>query len=194
MRSSVDHDELGRWFVQEVLPLEGELVGYLRRKWHDRSDVADLTQETYARVYEAARTERPLKVKAFLFATARNLMIDRLRRAAVISIESVADIDEVLVLASGPDPEHEVSTRQELRMLQAALDDLPERARRIVWMKKVEGFSQREIAEQLGVSEVIVEHHVVRAVRALVDAIYSRHRGGTIAGHRQRVRTGHGRK
>ena len=42
MLSSVDHEELGRWFVREVLPLEGELVGYLRHKWHDRSDVADL--------------------------------------------------------------------------------------------------------------------------------------------------------
>jgi len=194
VRSSVDHDELGRWFVLEVLPLEGELVGYLRRKWHDRSDIADLMQETYARVYEAARCERPLKVKAFLFATARNLMIDRLRRAAVVSFETVADIDEVLVIDGGPDPEQQVSTRQELRLLQSALDDLPERSRQIVWMKKVEGFSQREIAEHLGVSEVVVEHHVVRAVRSLVEAIYSRCRGGNSVGNRQRVRTRHGRQ
>ena len=175
------------------MPLEPDLVRYLRRKWHDRADISDLMQETYARVYEAARRERPQQVKAFLFATARNLMIDKLRRVAVVSIEMVADIDQTLVITDEPDPERQVSARQELRALQSALDELPERCRQIVWMKKVEGYSQREIAQRMGVSEVVVEHQVGRAVRLLAEAIYSRRGGNVTVIARQKTRSGRSR-
>ncbi len=184
-------DDLGRWFVQQVLPLEGDLVRYLRRKWHDHAEIDDLMQETYARVYESARHERPAQIKAFLFATARNLMIDKLRRVSVVSIETVADIDQTLVITDELDPERQVSARQELRALQLALDALPERCRQIVWMKKVEGYSQREIAQQMGVSEVIVEHQVVRAVRLLAEAIYGRHKGAVMMIARRKKKLGH---
>jgi|WetSurMetagenome_2_1015567.scaffolds.fasta_scaffold315510_2 RNA polymerase sigma factor (sigma-70 family) len=177
----MDRDELDRWFMHEILPLEGDLVRYLRHKWHDRSEVPDLMQETYARVYEAARRERPQQTRAFVFAIARNLLIDKLRHSSVISIETVADFDGMLVVDNEPDPERHVTARQELRFLQAALDTLPERCRQIVVMKKVEGYSQREIAQKMGVTEVMVEHQVVKAVRLLTQAL-SNLRNGTAGG------------
>src|SRR3546814_14494644 len=52
----------------------------------------------------------------------------------------------------------------------ALIDALPERRRRIVRMRKLDGYSQREISQQLGVSESIVENEIHQGVRAVLRA------------------------
>src|SRR5476649_2617163 len=84
---------IDQWFMREVLPLEPMLTRFLQRNWRNEAEIGDLRQEAYARVYEAAQRERPLLVKPFLFQITRNLMIDRLRRQSVVSLESMTDFE-----------------------------------------------------------------------------------------------------
>ena len=68
--------------------------------------------------------------------------------------------------------ERSVIARDELRKLQKILDDLPSRTRSVMIMRRVEGLSRDEIAQQLGVSEVTVKWHLNEGLRALADALY----------------------
>jgi RNA polymerase sigma-70 factor (ECF subfamily) len=163
---------LARWFVEDVVPLEPMLVRFLNRNWRNRDEVPDLVQEVYVRVYEAAARELPRTVKPFLFAIARNLMIDRLRQMNVVSFEAVADFDKLNVIDDVPSPERQTSAREELRQLQKALDALPPRCRQIVIWRKIEGMSQREVAQKLGVTEEVVESQVAKAMRLLASSIH----------------------
>ncbi|OJT99326.1 MAG: hypothetical protein BGN82_04080 [Alphaproteobacteria bacterium 65-7] len=162
------------WFMQDVLPLEPMLTRFLQRNWRNAAEIGDLRQETYARVYEAARRERPLQVKPFLFQTARNLMIDRLRRQNVVSLESMADFDWLNISDDQPSSEATVAARQELRVLQAALDALPARCRQIVVLRKVEGLSQKEVATHMGIAVDTVENQVAKGMRLLAQAMSGR--------------------
>lgn len=164
--------DVDRWFVEEVLALEAALIGFLRRQWRNDADVADLRQETYARVYEAAQRELPRHVKAFVFMTARNLMIDRARRAQVVSMETIADFESLPVFTNEPDAEERLSSRQELKALQRALDILPPRCREIVIMRKIEGLPQKQVAEMLGIAESTVEKQVAKGISRLADTLY----------------------
>jgi RNA polymerase sigma factor (sigma-70 family) len=178
-RPDVDH-----WFVTEILPLEQALTRFLRRNWHNHHEVADLRQEIYVRVYEAARRERPFPVKPFLFLTGRNLMIDRLRQRNVVKIETMDDIGWQGVMDKEPGPERRVAARQELRRMQAALDELPPRCRQVIILRRVHGFSQREVAKKLGIKEETVENQVVKGMRILADATSDK-RGSLIASARR---------
>jgi RNA polymerase sigma-70 factor (ECF subfamily) len=162
------------WFVREVLPLEPMLTRFLQRNWRNEAEISDLRQEAYARVYEAALRERPQMVKPFLFQITRNLMIDRLRRQSVVSLESVADFDWMNVSDDRPSSEAYVSARQELRLLQAALDDLPPRCRQVVVMRKVEGLSQKDVAKAMGITVETVENQVAKGMRLLAQALDGR--------------------
>ncbi len=51
--------ELKAWFVREVLPLEANLMQFLRHNWRDHSDIEDILHDVYVRVYEAARRQIP---------------------------------------------------------------------------------------------------------------------------------------
>jgi RNA polymerase sigma factor (sigma-70 family) len=168
------------WFMQDILPLEPMLTRFLQRNWRNEAEIPDLRQEAYARVYEAARRELPLQAKPFLFQTARNLMIDRLRRQSVVSLETMVDFDWLNVIDDKPSSEAYVAARQELRLLQAALDDLPPRCRQIVVMRKVEGLSQKEVARRMGVAVDTVENQVAKGMRLLTQALTGR-RGSVTA-------------
>ena len=164
--------DLARWFVEDVVPLEPMLVRFLNRNWRNRDEIPDLLQEVYVRVYEAAADEQPHAVKPFLFAIARNLMIDRLRQMNVVSFEAVSDFDKLNVIDDMPSPERITSAREELRQLQKALDALPPRCRQIAVWRKIDGMSQREVARKLGVTEEVVESQVAKAMRLLANSIH----------------------
>ncbi len=167
---------LDDWFKREILIHEAALLRYLNRVWRDSAEVRDLRQEIYARVYEAAAKSRPHSAKSFLFATARNLLADRMRRARIVSIEAVGDPDALNVMVDELSPERRLSAWQELRTLATALNGLPPRCREAVWLRKVDEFSTKEVARQLSISERTVEAQLLKGMRLLTDAIFSRSR------------------
>ena len=166
-------NELDEWFVREVLVHERALTQYLHRCWSRRDEVHDLRQEIYVRVYEAAARGRPNTPRAFVFATARHLMTDRLRRGRVVSIEPVGDFEPSNVyLIDEVSPERWIGTRQALRRLAEALDALPPRCREVVWLRRVEELSQKDVAQRLGISGRTVEKHLAKGMRLLADHLY----------------------
>jgi RNA polymerase sigma factor (sigma-70 family) len=163
--------ELDNWFVGNVLPLEASLMRFLRRNWREESDMLDLRQDIYVRIYESAARGLPELVKPFVFATARNLLIDRARHAKIVLIETIADLDTLELWVDELSPERHASGRMELRQLQQALEHLPPRCRLVVELRKIEGLSQREVAARLGITEDTVERQVANGMRALADAL-----------------------
>ena len=99
---------------------------------------------------------------------ARNLAEQQRRRARVVRIETMADAAEMELEGDPLSPDRFAAARQELGRVQAALATLPERARQIFMMRKVEGRSQKEIAQMLGVSEAVVENEASRSLRAVL--------------------------
>ena len=112
---------------------------FLQRNWRNKSEIDDLRQDVYVRVYEAAKVKIPHPAKPFVFAIARNLLIDRVRHEQVVPIEAVADLDALGVAIDAPGPDRSVIARDELRRLQTAIDRLPPRCRQVVVLSRIEG-------------------------------------------------------
>jgi RNA polymerase sigma factor (sigma-70 family) len=162
---------LDQWFATQILPHEAALMRYLRRVWPNAADIADLRQEAYARVYESACKSPPRSPKSFLFATARHLMLDRIRRDRVVSIDYMQDVASLSALVDELSPDRRLSARQELQQLSEAFGRLSEMARAVIWLRRVEGLSQREAAQRLGIQEGALESHMCRGLRTMADAL-----------------------
>jgi len=172
---AMSSSDVEAWFIREVLPLEAALMQFLRRSWRNQNEIDDLCQDIYVRVFEAANERVPQPVKPFVFATARNLLIDRARREHIVSFEAVSDLDALGVAIDEPGPDRTIIAREELRRLQSALEHLPKPYRDALVMKKVEGLSRKEIAQRLGVDENTVKHNIANAMYALADFVYGDH-------------------
>lgn len=166
------NSDLDRWFATEILSHEAALTRYLRRLWVNHAEVPDFRQEIYIRVYESAAKVRPTAPKAFLFATARNFVADKFRRERIVSIDYTQDLDALNVLVDELSPDQRLSARQELRCLCSALDQLSDDCRDVIWLRRVEGLSQREAARRLGMPEGTLESHLCRGLRALTKAVF----------------------
>ncbi len=172
------HD-LKAWFIREVLPLEASLVQFLKHSWRDPGDIDDLCQDVYVRIYETARKQIPSPTKPLLFAIARNLIIDRYRHNRIVPIEGVADLAALEVPFDEPGPDRSAIARNELRLLRDAFNRLPPRCREVLFLKRIENLSRREISARLNIAENTVKAHLVEATRLLADMLHGDDAGGT---------------
>jgi len=164
--------DVNAWFVREVLPLEQALMQFLQHNWRNKSDIVDLRQEVYVRVFQAACKEIPEHPRQFVFSTARNLLIDHVRREQVVPIEAAADLDALTVAADEPGPDRAAMARDELRKLHSALDQLPPRCREAFVLGKIEGLGGQEIAARMGVTESAVSKHLALGIRLLAGLLH----------------------
>ena len=146
---------------------------YLHHNWRNESDLADLRQDIYVSIYEAAKDRRPDPVRPFLFKIARNLLINRVRRSQIVPIDAVADMDALDMASSVPGQDRTIIARDELRALQSALDRLSPRYREAVVLARIEGLSGREIAARMNITESAVSHYLDRGIRMLAEMLYA---------------------
>lgn len=165
-------DGLQEWFKREIVVHEGALVRFITRVWPNRDEVEDIRQEAYVKVYEAAAIARPVAPKSFLFTVARNLMADRIRRHRIVSIELKGDLEALNVLVDELSPEERAGAREDFSRLARAFEMLPAVCRDVVWLRKVESLSQKDVARRLGVPARTVEKRVARGVRLLAQMVF----------------------
>lgn len=145
---------------------------FLRHNWRGKSDIEDLRQDVYVRICETAQHVLPEQAKPFVLMTARNLLIDRVRREQVVPIEAVADLDALGLAMDTPGPERTVMARDELRHVREALEDLPPRCREALVLGRIEGLSGREIAARMGIAEGTVSEHLANGICLLVEMLH----------------------
>ena len=140
-----------------------ELTAYLTRRTGDAAAAADLTQETYLRAAALPDNATLLNPRAWLFATARNLLIARIRRGRG---RGPAAGGEALkrIVDQRPDAEATLLSREALAVLADAVDALPPRTREVFRLHKFDGLSYAEIAARLGIAKNTVMVHMVKAL------------------------------
>jgi RNA polymerase sigma-70 factor (ECF subfamily) len=166
------------WLARFVMPCELALRRWLGHHRLTGLDVDDVIQETYAILSGLKSVEDIRDPKRYAFQTAYSVILAQVRRSRIVSITTVADLDFVGAIADVPSPECQACDRDELRNVAQALSTLPQRVRDVLILRRVEGLSQREVAERLGITENTVEKCVARGVQALMSAFK---RGGKAA-------------
>ena len=149
--------EDARWFEQHLRPHEGMLRAWLRSQFPEDTGIDDILQEAYLRVLAANREGKVESPKALLFAVARNLALMHVRHRKVERADSLAEFDSTSILDEHSDVAEAASRNQELEMLTQAIQSLPARCRQILTLRKIYGMSQRDVANELGISEHTVE-------------------------------------
>lgn len=161
-----------RWIAAHVFPHEGEVRGWLRRNVSSLAvaDLDDLIQEAYSRLW---RTDFSTITngRSYFYMVVRNTLLEQARRARIVPMERMSEIESLRIASDEPEPERRVIARQELERLWRIVEMLPEQCRRAFELQKLGGLSQREIAAEMGISEKTVEKHLGRAFARVLEAL-----------------------
>ena len=140
------------------------------RMVRDDAVADDLVQGVFVRIWmRRDDLARDAVSRAYLYRSVRNAAVGWLRERTPVSIEEVGGTPEPLI--ERVDPDASLSERSLRSTVARAVDGLPDRCRETVLLVRERGLSYREAAEVLGVSPKTIDAHMVRAMRALRDAV-----------------------
>ena len=144
---------------------EGPLKTFISRFIYRPHDVDDIAQETFIRAFKAEKKGVIDHPKAYLYRVARNLAFKELTKKSNKMTSFIEDSCSPEVLESSEDVERQVGTLEKLERVKTAIAQLPPQCQRVFIMRKVYGFSHKEISQELGISVSTVEKHIVSGLK-----------------------------
>src|SRR3546814_9734499 len=131
------------------------------------SDVCSSDLDLFRRLLRSGAFDRIEHPTAYLMRSARNLLIERARRKAREQCIALP-YDEERDVPMQPEQTWRIEEADVRRIYRRTLRAMPRRTRRIFLMHRLKGMSYREIAEQIGIGDKGVQHHMMQIGRAHV--------------------------
>src|ERR1041384_5607080 len=142
-------------------------LGLARRILGDEAMAEDAVQDALLRVWVNAPRWRPeAAFRTWLYRIVVNLCLNARRRAPHLPLDAAGKVED-----ARPPPAEQLPLDQRAGSLASAIDALPPRQRAAIVLTYQEGLSNAEVAEVLDTSVSSVETLLVRARRALRDAL-----------------------
>lgn len=145
-----------------------DLRWYVQGLTREAGAAEDVVQEAFTRLWERRAAIDPGRsVRAYLYATARNLALNHLRNTATRKTL----LDTMDPAPDLPGPEEALRTAQMQQQLRAWIDELPARRREAFELSRFCDLSHAEVAQVMGLTTHTVEKHITDALRHLRDRL-----------------------
>lgn len=150
-----------------------ELRSYLQHRLGDGHTASDLVQDTFLNVLERPDT-RINDIRAYLYAIARNLLINHRKQEARRRTETVAPEAFAQIAADQPSPEDAADSRLQLERIHRLVRELPRRTQEIFVLNRIDGLTHAEVARELRISESSVQKHLAMAIAHMTRRLRAR--------------------
>jgi RNA polymerase sigma-70 factor (ECF subfamily) len=161
------HEPALEYTFQRLCDEKPKLLGYIKKRMNDNSDIEDIYQEAIARTTKQLRSGQTLTDPVgYLYRTVSNIINDIYRG------QRKGELSEPLteeLLCHRPLPDQHVEAQQRLALFLKHLNNLPTVARDIVIMRKLHAKSYAEIANKLDMTPKAVEKQLNRVLRSLEE-------------------------
>ena len=141
------------------------LLRYLVTRTQNEAEARDLAQEAYLRLSRVPNPDLIQKPEAYLFRIAANLANEHiLKRSLNKNALSLDQLQDIGGDGDGHAFEASLEARSAIRKLEAILADMPPLYRAILLLRKRDGLSHAEIAEELNISKHTVHRYLTKAL------------------------------
>ena len=166
---TIHEQEVGRALVTH----NRALLAYVRRRLAVAGDAEDVAQEAMMRVLARARETLITDPLAYAVRSARNILVDRARRARAVPIDDLDAVEHPIDSAATPLEALDMSER--LKLCQKALEAMPPLRREVFIRRRAGEESYEAIARDLKLSVEAVQKHYSRAAQMLRRTAEGRH-------------------
>lgn len=140
------------------------LLRFLRRRLDNDADVDEIAQEAYLRLLRYSEDQEVGALKALLYRIAINLVAMHHRQSRSQHAADHVSLDGEEIESADIAQDRQLESRDQLRMLMAAIRGLPRNCRQVFLLSRFQEMSYQEIAVHCGISVKMVEKHVSKAL------------------------------
>lgn len=152
-------------FKHDILPLKDVLYRLALGITKSREDAEDTVQETLIRIWQQRdKWETIESMRAYSLTLCRNQALDLVKKAS--RREESLD-DQPSAETNGENPYEGIISQDRMNTVRQILDTLPEKQRSCMQLRDFEGYSYKEIAQALGITEEQVKVNIFRARQTL---------------------------
>ncbi len=160
-------------FKIEVLPHRHKLYRFAMRMMRDAAEAEDVVQEVMIRLWMRKEALAGFRsIEAFAMTIARNLCLDRLKRAG----SRTEELNERHTVRHVRTPYEEMESTDSYNKIRELIDDLPDQQRMIIHLRDVEGYEYEEIADITGLTENTIRVNLSRARKKIREAMKNKYR------------------
>ncbi len=184
-------------FEKQYRQYRPEVQNFVAKYVGNYSTAEDITHEVFIKAHKAAQGKVIDNPRAYLFAAARNHLLNHFRLRANQQRDRTIEFDELIHGGNAPSEEMRLEARNDLWLLVTAIRTLPPRAQKAFILSRVYRFSYQEVGRRMGISPRTVENHVIKSLHACARlmAEYNSERDQSIesnitdlAAHRNRLK------
>lgn len=176
VRLTMRHDHT-RDFEDAYNRYSDELFRHCYLRVSDRERALEITQEAFMRTWEyVEKGNEVLEFRPFLYRTLKNLIIDEYRKMKPQSLDAMVEdteggsIEALLPPDETNTLEAAVNRFEGVRAIEA-LKLIPDSYKEVLVLRYVEGFSPKEIAQELGENENAVSVRIHRGLKKLKELL-----------------------
>lgn len=144
--------------------LHKSLMRFAFRYFKKPQDVEDVVQEAFVKVCEAQQQRAIKYPKPYMYQAVKNLALKQLDKSDYKLTDTVGDFLSESVLLETQTMEEQFESRQRFELFCSAVRQLPVKCQRVYILRRVYGFSQKEIAKRMNISLKTVESHLSKAI------------------------------
>lgn len=145
-----------------VTAYSGNLYRFILKMTKDADRANDIVQEAYMKLWEHLPDVEAAKAKSWLFTTARNAMLNQLKREKKMESIEMRQFKEPYA------NQHQFELKE---LLDKSLNQLPELQRSIILLRDLEGYDYKEIGEILGLTDSQVKVYLFRGRQKVKEAL-----------------------
>jgi RNA polymerase sigma factor (sigma-70 family) len=153
------------------LAVEASLKKYLRRYLTRAQDIEDVLQDVFIRAYESENIQEIRSPTSYLFKIAKHSALNELAKKSHQLMSYVGDVAELDVIDDELTGVQALERQERLTTLNKAIADLPPQCQKVLVMRKIYGFTHREVADHLHISVKTVEKHLTKGLQRCQQAM-----------------------
>lgn len=144
-----------------------KLYGYIMSTTNSSEQADDLVQEIFLKIWrnreELSSVDNP---EAYFFRTARNHVVDAVRRMAR-QTRLLAHMRDQAALSTVANRFKGLEDKEVTQIVQKVIDKLPTQQRMVYILSREKGMKYQEISQCLKISTGTVKNHMVQALRTI---------------------------
>lgn len=161
-----DDQQAFKKLYQHFLP---RLLSYANTFLNHKQLSEEVVEDVFIKIWSNRKTLPAItNFSYYLYTATKHTAINYFRSRKRAAFDSLADTEEIIYLHN---PESGTIQKENLRQIEAAINELPEKCRLIFRLIKEEGLKYKEVAQLLSISPKTVEAHMTLAYNRLAECL-----------------------